>query len=280
MSSVPMGGQLPPTLSPLNQLDALDIMYNYFPHPSNSRQSSMCVSLLIEEGFAGYGLYWSVLEVLRDATGYRYSPDPRVWAYVLHAQDIDQVERVLTRYGLFDIDDDGLIFSPWLNEQLGSYDETKRRRAEAGRKGAARRWASSSEGDGNAIAKPSEGDGNAIAYNVTKYNPMKENKTEPSEGFPEGWRDICNNQGVPVSQDLVATICETSIKGHAPGYIAQVCQRYGMGENVLNFLTEATNNAEVTNDTYKRFVSLVQRIQREKWVPEKPANFFLSKLSE
>lgn len=278
MSCLSMGGQLPPSLVPITSTTARYHMYNYIPHPSNARQSSVCVSLLIEEGFAGYGLYWAVLEVLRDAPGYRYSPDPRVWAYVLHAQDIDQVERVLTRYRLFDLDDDGLLFSPWLLEQLGSYDEQKRRRSEAGRKGAARRWASHEQEDGKAIAMPSLEDGKAIAYNATQYDVMQDNISEPTTTGVEDWREICANQGPALSADIIEALCGSQPDGHAPGYIAQVCIRYGMGSRVLDFLCELTNNAEVTNTTYKKFCVLVRRIEAEKWKPERPANFFLSKL--
>lgn len=253
-------------------------MYNYIPHPSNARQASMCVALQIEEGFAGYGLYWAILEVLRDAPNYRYSPSPKVWAYVLHATDIDLVERVLSRYGLFDIDDDGLLFSPWLLEQLGSYDEQKRRRAEAGRKGAARRWGAASADDSNAMAMPSKIDSTPIAYNITQPNAMLVNATPAGEAGALDWRSICSNQGEPVTPELLEALCQSQPEGHAPGFIAQVCIRYGMGSKVLEKLCEVTNNADVKNATYNKFCALVARLSREKWAPEKPANFFFSKL--
>lgn len=255
-------------------------MYNYFPHPSNARLSSACVSLLIEEGFAGYGLYWSILEVLRDAPGYRYSSDPRVWVYVLHATDIEQVSRVISNYGLFDTDDDGQLFSPWLLEQLDNYDEQKRRRSEAGKKGAARRWASDDRQDGKAIAMPSLEDGKAIAYNATQYNAMKENITNPSGEAWGDWRDICDHPGELIDPDILGQLCKSQPEGHAPGYIAQVCIRYRMGENVYKFLCELTEGANLTNDTYKRFCAIVKRVEGQKWRPDKPANFFLSKLLE
>lgn len=238
----------------------------------------MCVSLLIEEGYSGYGLYWAMLEVLRDAPEYRYTPDPKVWAYVLHAADLAQVERVLNRYGLFDRDDDGLLFSPWLIEQLGQYDDTRRKRQEAGKRGAASRWGNVKNADGNAIAKPSLEDGNAIAYNQTNItNSMKENES-PSMAGGDDIRLLCQEQGAAISPELLQTLCDTQPEGHAPGYIAQVCIQYKMGENVLNFLCERTNNADVTHPLYKQFVALVRRIQAEKYPLKYPANFFLTKL--
>lgn len=238
----------------------------------------MLVSLLMSEGFEGYGLYWAILEVLRDAPNYRYSSDARVWAYVLHAQDTLLVERVLRAYGLFDFTDDDLVFSPWLSEQLGTYDDTKRRRQEAGKKGAASRWGSKASEDGNAMAKPSSEDGNAMAYNNTQYNLTEGKSTQPNQGNGEEWRSICENQGERVDPELMDYLQKNSHEGHAPGYIAQVCIQYGMGENVLNFLCEATDNADLGNDTYKKFCALVRRIQQEKYTLKYPANFFLSKL--
>lgn len=238
----------------------------------------MLVSLLIEEGYEGYGLYWAILEVLRDAPQYRYNPDPKVWAYVLHARDVEQVQRVINAYGLFDTDENGLMFSPWLIEQLETYDDTRRRRQEAGKKGAASRWGVSGSRDGNAMAMPSLDDGNAMAYNNTNAtNSMKENES-PSMAGGVDIRLLCQEQGAPVSPELLQTLCDTQQEGHAPGYIAQVCLQYKMGENVLNFLCERTDNANVTHPTYKQFVALVRRIQAEKYPLKYPANFFLTKL--
>ena len=238
----------------------------------------MLVTLLIEEGYEGYGLYWAVLEILRDAPEYRYSSDPKVWSYVLHAQDTDKVQRILRNYGLFDIDSNGLLYSPWLTDQLTTYDDSKRKRQEAGKRGAASRWGSKAPSDGNAIAMPSMDDGNAIAYNSTQYNSMPSKSTQPSMVGGEEWRSVCDSQGAKVLPELLDTLSKTSPAGHAPGYIAQVCLQYGMGENVLNFLCEQTNNAEVTNPLYHKFVTIVRRIQAEKYMPKYPANFFLSKL--
>lgn len=238
----------------------------------------MLVSLLIEEGFEGYGLYWAIIEILRDAPGYKYNSDPKVWAYVLHCQDQDKLSRVLKNYGLFDQDNDGLIFSPWLSNQLDSYDDSKRKRQEAGKKGAASRWGAKVSDNGNAIAMPLNDNGNAIAYNNTQYNSTQDNETKPNSNGGEVWRSILDNPGEKVDPTLLDVLTRTSPEGHAPGYIAQVCLQYGMGENVLNFLCESTDNANLTHPLYIKFCALVRRIQAEKYTLKFPANFFLSKL--
>ena len=227
----------------------------------------MIIPMLIQEGFAGYGIYWAVLEILRDAPGYKYSSDPKVWSYLLHAQDIDQVSRVLKNYGLFDQDENGLLFSPWLVEQLGNYDEQKKKLQEAGRKGAARRWAALHKEDGQAIANPSKEDGQAIAYNITQSNISQSNLTQPYGG-----------SGQVVDNEYIEILGKTQPPGHAPAFVAQVCLHYGMKVETCDLICEHTNNAEVTNPLYLKFCAIVKRIQQEKWVPKHPDQFFIKKV--
>lgn len=255
-------------------------MYNYFPHPSNSRQSSGLVTLIMNEGYAGYGIYWAIIELLRDAPGYKYSSDPKVMAYVLHAQEPDQVARVLKNYGLFDFDDDGLMFSPWLLEQMGAYDTRKAKLSAAGKKGAAKRFGDTGNGDRQALATPSNGDGQAKAYNIILPNVTEPNITPPMEKEGKEWEEILNDTGKNLAEDFVELMGQTSPKGHNTGYIAQVCWHYGVGENTFNFLCERSNNADMTHPLYKKFCALVTRIQADKFHPKKPDAFFIKKLFE
>lgn len=255
-------------------------MYNYIPLPTNMRDFSSVLTLRIEEGSAGYGVYVMILQLLRDMPGYSMGDNPKRIAFALNEPDVTMVERVLHNYGLFDIDGEGLLNSPWLTEQLSSYDQKKRKLQEAGRRGAAKRFGTSSNGE--AIATPSLGDGEAIAiqHNATKYNITEKNETTPSESVEEDWKSICASQGLRVDEDYVVAIAATQPDGHAPGYVAQVCCQYGIGQNVLDYLLRVTDNADKNNRHYKQFCSLVSRIQRDKYYPQYPANFFCSKLAE
>lgn len=253
-------------------------MYNYIPHPSNLGKSSMVTTLLIEEGHAAYGIYWLVLELLRDCRDYRIGNNAKSLAWAVHCSDIDLVDRVLHNYGLFDIDGDGLLFSPWLVEQMEAYDAKKKKLQEAGRRGAAKRFGSpASAEDGQAIATPSGGDGQAIAIlpNIMQHNITQPNLTQASR---EDWRSVCSNQGKPVDDELLQVLVSTQPEGHAVGYLAQLCRQYGMGENVLKLLQDLTDNADVGNSTYQRLVAIVRKVEAEKYPLKLPANFFLSKL--
>ena len=250
-------------------------MYNYIPHPSNCSKSSMITTLLIEEGHAAYGVYWMILELLRDCPEYRISNNPKSIAWSIHCTDLDLVARVLKNYGLFDVDADGLLFSPWLLDQMASYDDKKRRLQEAGRRGAAKRFAKG--GDREAIATLPGEDREAIAiqYNVTQRNVTSHDVTQPSGLDGLDVLSVIKNPGPDVSAELLETLCSTAPDGHAPGYLAQVCIRYKMGERVLEAIQELTNNADLTNPRYKALCAKIRDMEAKKWRPNMPANFFL-----
>lgn len=244
-------------------------MYNYIPHPSNCRVSSTLTRMLMREGVEGYGIYWMLLEMLRDCPRYRTFYFPESFAYAMHCPDVEKVTRVCKEYGLFTFDDEDFMSSPWLCEVMGEYDDRKQKLREAGRRGAAHRWGSSSRDNGEAMATPLQDNGEAMAHNVSQRDIMLHDITLPDlSGSPK------------VSQELVEALSMTQQEGHAPGYIAQVCLQYGMSEGALNFLCEHSNNADLTHPTYKRFCALVKRIQAEKWTPKHPDGFFLKKVFE
>lgn len=261
------GGRSPSALCPDNPARQHGKMYNYIPLPSNMKDYSSVVELFIEEGSAGYGVYILVLQVLRDMPGYKVSNNAKRLAFTFHEKDIGLVDRVLHNYGLFDIDNNGLLFSPWLLQAMQEYDNQKIKRSEAGRRGAARRWASSAAVDGKAIALPSLDDGKAIAYNIMPSNITSDNITLP---------DLSNSR--KVGEEFLEIMSKQQPPGHAPGYVAQVGLHYGMTEAAVNFICEQSNNAEITHPTYKAFCALVRRIQQEKWRPDHPDGFFLKKL--
>lgn len=244
-------------------------MYNYIPHPSNCRVSSAVLALRIEEGASGYGVYWMVLELLRDAPGFKFSSNEKAIAFAINESDVALVGRVIKNYGLFDFDTDGLLMSPWLLEAMGAYSDKKQKLQEAGRRGAAKRWAAAHSSDGQAITTPSMEDGQAIATNITQCNVTEHNETIPVP-----------TDGERVDVDYLELLCKTDQPGHSTGYVAQVCLTYGMLKTTCDTICERTDNANMSNPTYGKFVALVKRIQRENWKPKHPDGFFIKKLFE
>lgn len=255
-------------------------MYNYIPHPSNCRVSSHLLKMQMREGVAGYGVYWMLLEMLRDCPNYRTFYFPESFAFAFHVPDVGLVERICKEYGLFEFDDNDYMSCPWLSSVMDEYDEQKKKRSEAGRRGAARRWAENNKDDGKAIALPSVDDGKAIAYNPMLFNATQDNATQPNEKGVKDWREVLSIESPKVTMDIIAALCDTQQPGHNPGYVAQCCCQYGVTEAVFEYICERSDNANLESPVYKKFCALVRRIQQERWKPDHPANFFLSKLFE
>lgn len=227
------------------------------------------MSLLIEEGHAAYGIYWLVLELLRDCDAYKIENNTKAIAWAVHCSDIDLVDRVLHNFGLFEVGADGRLSSPWLCSSMEAYDTRKKKLQEAGRRGAAKRFGTTRHEEGQAIASPSLEEGQAIPYNIMKPDITLRNLTLPNPSV-----------GKVVDVDFFDKMISSQPEGHAPGYVAQVCMKYGMKEETCLFICEHSENAKVTNSTYRDFSALVRRIEAEKFTPKYPDSFFLSKLFE
>ncbi len=80
-----------------------------FAHDSNARNSSKLITLRMAHGAAGYGLYFMLLERLRDASGYVEKLDYQVLAYDLR-ETPEMIRSVIEDFGLFTITPDGTSF--------------------------------------------------------------------------------------------------------------------------------------------------------------------------
>lgn len=144
------------------------------------RTSAHVLKMRIKEGAAGYGVYMMVLEILRDADGRTMFYFPEGIAFAINERDVDLVQRVCEDYGLFDIDKDGNITSPWLNTQMAEYDAKRTAAVEAGRRGAAKRYNKTATDGSAAAEKVSDPKGTLKAPNSNKPNPNIINQTKPN----------------------------------------------------------------------------------------------------
>jgi hypothetical protein len=118
---------------------------NYFPHDSNARNDEKLVRLRMKQGAAGYGVYFMILERLRDDTGYKSAKDYNMIAFDLRV-DAALVKSVVEDFGLFVFTDDGKYFySESFSHRMGIKDNLSHRRSEAGKKGNEIRWGKTSQ---------------------------------------------------------------------------------------------------------------------------------------
>lgn len=146
----------------------------YFPHFSNARHDRKIKRVIKELGVEGYGLFFMVLEVLREQTDLRYPiRDLDLLADEFGTSEA-KLKTVVHKYDLFQFDDLGMFFSVKQIFYLQPYFE----KSERARAAANKRW-----GDANSYANalPEQSDSNT---SKVKESKVKESKVkERSIGF-------------------------------------------------------------------------------------------------
>ncbi len=112
----------------------------YFPHDSNARFDIKIAELRQRHGWAGYGLYWGIIEVLRDQDGYKFEANKKQLLSICLSCAYAELEPVLStcfEVGLLDILDDDVeyFFSPSLTRRMQRLDDIREKRKSAGAKG-------------------------------------------------------------------------------------------------------------------------------------------------
>jgi len=143
----------------------------YFSHDSNARNDERILELRDEFGWEGYGMFWAIVELLRDSSDYTLSKSVAMLKQCLNI-DKELAESFLNKcidLGLF-VENDGRFYSESLMKRMEEIDLKRAKRAEAGRKG------------GNAKAMLQQSPSNALA-NRSKESKVKEKKEINIGGF-------------------------------------------------------------------------------------------------
>ena len=174
-------------------------MANYFSHDSNARNSDKLIRLRMKHKAAGYGVYFMILERLREEEGYMSVKDYNMIAFDLR-EDTSLIKSVVEDFGLFVFTEDGEYFySESFNARMEKMETTSEKRSNAGKIGAEKRWGKKkvlspdnvdviAEEDSKTMANAIETDSKTMA-NATKSdsNKIKEIKENIKEIKPEGF---------------------------------------------------------------------------------------------
>lgn len=306
-------GGVAPRPRPLpNECDTCDNMYNYLPHPSNMRTSNHVLRMRIREGAAGYGIYMMLLELLRDADNRKVFYFPEGLAYAINEKDIDLVKRVCEDYGLFNLDKDDFLTSPWLDSQMAEYDAKKQAAVEAGKRGAAKRYGKTAEqlppltkdedpeqrpygdpigGGMGSVETPHANKPNIInsTNETNETNQSKSKLLSLSWGSLDGQHlfDLARKEGPALAkadEDYARSIDERMQGGRGKTYFAMSVYLYAQALNLTSpmffFLLEVTHNGHTGTEAYIRLKNLWQHMQKTKFRPSFPAEYTLCKLLE
>ena len=111
----------------------------WFRHDSNAKDDFKCMILIEQLGCEGYGIFWILVETLREQKDYRY-PFYLLGALARKYNTTQaKVETVVKEYGLFEIDIDSFFFSHSFNRRMENLDKIKEQRRIAGLKSGANR---------------------------------------------------------------------------------------------------------------------------------------------
>lgn len=156
-------------------------MKNYFPHDSDARSDDKIIALRIKHKWEGYGLYWALIEKLRDSKEYALKVDYNVLAFDLRS-DASLIKSIINDFGLFSFTDDGECFySKSLNMRMKPLDDKRAKLSDAGKRGNERRWKSSryaSPPDNNLVTTQSPPDSHPIAKTSQEEIILEESKQE------------------------------------------------------------------------------------------------------
>ena len=111
----------------------------YFSHDSNARNDVKIIKLRRIHGFEGYGIFWCIIEMLRDA------PDNKLpyqsiddIAFNLNVSS-DKLHEIINDFELFSIENN-MFFSSRLIRNMDQYKLLKEKRSVSGKLGMEKRW--------------------------------------------------------------------------------------------------------------------------------------------
>ena len=157
----------------------------YFPHDYNAKDDPKCERLLYEMGQEGYGIFWTLIEVLRAQPDYTYPMANLPIVARKYNADEDKLRRVIDGYGLFVVTDDQHFCSESLNRRMEVLDNRRRRQSEGGKNGNAKRWAPKalSEADRWPVTDPADAESltDRIKEKESKVNHKRESEEQSTD---------------------------------------------------------------------------------------------------
>ena len=179
----------------------------YFSHDSNAHTDPKILKLRMALGWEGYGIYWAIIENLRNQETYCICESEFMFLTLSLAIDEAKLKQMLSKcldVKLLEISE-GKVFSPSLLRRMERADEIRNKRKIAGAKG----------GKAKANAKATLKQNPSIKGKERKEKEIKEDKkTKPKKEFvPPTFQEFlkyCTDEGF-------SNIAERAFKGYEAG---------------------------------------------------------------
>lgn len=145
----------------------------YFSHDANAKDDPKILQLRMHLGWEGYGLFWGLIELLRNQPDYKMQKHYMSIAFALQT-DQKKIESLVNDFDLFARDEQYF----W-SESLLKRMELKEERSEKMRNAANKRW--NKESDAKAMQKHSLSNAEAMQLKERKGKEIKVNEIKENE---------------------------------------------------------------------------------------------------
>lgn len=103
----------------------------YFPHDYNARNDPKIIVMINAVGLEGYAIYWILIEMLREQPDYKLPVKVLPGIAGQYRTTDHKVNAVVSKFGLFEVDENQCFFSPSLCARMRKYDVRKIQAREA-----------------------------------------------------------------------------------------------------------------------------------------------------
>jgi hypothetical protein len=166
----------------------------YFSHDSNAKDDPKILQLRMELGWEGYGLFWALIELLRNESDYRMRTHYKSIAFALQTQE-DTIKKLINDFDLFVINEQYF----W-SESLLKRMELKEERSEKARESAKKRW--NQTNDANAMRTHSEGNADAMQLKERKGKEIVLSEESHNEIFRKLWTSTIWLEGIAIKNKV------------------------------------------------------------------------------
>ena len=230
---------------------------SYFPHDSNARNSEKMVELRMKHGAAGYGVYFMLIERLREAADYSCVVNYNSIAFDLRVSSelIKSVLRDFRLFAFFQTEEGERFYSESLRQRMKPMEERRvQRRNAAALSVAKRKERAERERSFNARSTLVAENGNARSTDVAqKSNKVKESKGDNNssnnnkrEARSEEPRSALNLEPLQpaASRRTQATIREVLTSN--PLWTQEVCMHHGItAEAFADYVTKFERHCSI-----------------------------------
>ena len=244
------------------------------------------MSMMAKEGAHGYGVLLLLLQLARDSENRWITSDIGQLAYAIRETDTELVGRIIQNYELFETLPSGNMYSPVLDSLMSEYDAKKTAAREAGKRGAAARYAKATaeQPHSDPIATPQQPHSNSTLLNKTECNPTQSRSKLLGEKF-QGLAgadlvSFCRSEGKAIDKDFIERCDKAARPGYTPQFLAEACAWFGVHQFIFTALLKWANHAKCGDPRYTFLLKLQKDAEKAEFRPKYPAEYLISKCIE